>query len=75
MVSLMPLLATMLTLKRLGTATQRQLAAVTGKNQSTISRDLRQLTVSEKVARNDQNQPVKIYELALPKHKRHAIDP
>lgn len=65
----MPLLVTLLALKRLRSATQKQLAEVTGKNQSTVSRDLAQLTVAEGVKRNERNQPVKTYCLALPKHK------
>lgn len=64
----MPLLITMLALRTLGKATQRQLAAVTGKNQSTVSRDLAELKTQQERARNDRNQPVRIYTLATPKN-------
>jgi len=63
----MPLFVTMLALKRLGSATQRQLAAVTGRHRGTILRDLRQLKVEEDKSRNERNQPVKVYSLAAVK--------
>lgn len=64
---IMTLFVTIAALRRLHSATQRQLAAVTGKDQSTISRNLRQIKVAESLKRNEHNQPVKVYELAARK--------
>lgn len=69
----MPILITLLALKRLRSATQKQIVEVTGQPQQTVSWHLKQLTVAEKTGRNCHNQPVKVYELALPKHKAREV--
>lgn len=69
----MPLFVTLLALKRLGSATQKQIAEVTGQPQQTVSWHLKQLTVAEKTGRNVQNQPVKVYQLSLPRHKAREV--
>jgi len=71
----MAVFITLAALKRLQPTTQARLAEVTGRSQSTIAADLKQLHVKSGVARNERNQPVKTYMLALPPAKLAALKP
>lgn len=67
---IVPLLIVAAALRRLNRATQSQLREVTGVSQEQISRDLRDLNVTENVEkRGARGRPAKVYELATPKDR------